>query len=186
VQTGLAFAADGSASPVAEPVTRSLRRVRRNYRADALISMLAEKGPLPAEILHKAIRQGWRYLQRELGCSKLEAFKLWVSLIESLLPYTAARLAQLEIKTDPGAAAHFLAASAFASLAPPVMLPNHEFGNDNRARGQVTLLSSPSRARCGACGAILPRGCFDRHAHSRLARTGALRCHRAPVRSAPA
>jgi hypothetical protein len=171
VQHGLAFGADGSAALVAEPVYRGERRLRRNYRAEQLVGMLAERGPLPAEVLHKVIRQGWRHLSRELGCSKLEAFKLWAGLLDSLLPYTASRLAQLDVRGDAagafamgGAAAHFLAASAMVRLAP---LPNGEIGNnppggpetidsgplfagaelgqDQRQRAALDLLSTPAR-----------------------------------------
>jgi len=96
---------------------------RRNYRTEALVSYLSAKGKMPAELLHDVLRQGWRKLATDLRITPLEAFVIWRDLNLSLLPYTAPKLAALEINaTGDGAGAvgagalHLLAAQQIAGL----------------------------------------------------------------------
>jgi len=97
----------------------AFRRKRRSYKTEQLIAYLQSKGKLPAEILADLIRQGWRKLQKDLHCTPLEAFDRWLAMQQALLPYTAAKLATLELRggADLGAGAgalHLLAAQALA------------------------------------------------------------------------
>jgi hypothetical protein len=122
MQTALVFGADGSAMVTAEPASVR-RRHHRGIRDDArrTAEYIASRGATPAEQLHNIGRMQWRnaiaQITKATGCTRLEAFRLWVSINESLLPYTAARLATLELGEGAAgglALAHFLAASAMS------------------------------------------------------------------------
>lgn len=123
VQRGLAIAGQ----PEAEVIRRNRGGRppgRRNYRTEAVVSYLAARGKLPAEMLHDVLRQGWRRLATDLGISKREAFEIWRDLNLAMMPYTAPRLASLELTGngvgDAGGlgagALHLLAAQTVAGM----------------------------------------------------------------------
>lgn len=122
MQTALVFGADGSAAITMEPASER-KRHHRGIRDDArrAAEYIASRGTTPIEGLHNIGRMEWRravaQITKGTGCTRLEAFRLWVSINESLLPYTAARLATLELGENTVgslALAHFLAASAMS------------------------------------------------------------------------
>jgi hypothetical protein len=123
IQTALAFAGDGSIAIVGEPASVR-RRHHRGIRDDArrTAEYLASRGATPAESLHNVARMKWRVAIAEItkatGCTKLEAFRLWVSINENLLPYTASRINSMDLAEQAAAGsmamAHFLAASAIS------------------------------------------------------------------------
>lgn len=113
-QLGLGLALEPAAPRIGRPPGR------RNYRTEQLIAYLQSKGKLPAELLSDVGRRGWRWLAKELQISREEGFKHWLAIQQALLPYTAARLAQLEVhSTGEGSlgagALHLLAAQTMAA-----------------------------------------------------------------------
>ena len=122
LQTALLFRPDGSAELTAEPASQR-KRHHRGIRDDArrTAEYIASRGVTPIEALHNIGRLDWRravaQITKGTGCTKLEALRLWVSINESLLPYTAARLNTLDLgdgAVGSLALAHFLAASAMS------------------------------------------------------------------------
>src|SRR5262249_6249266 len=121
-QTGLAIPGQAAAETI--HARRAGRPPgRRNYRTEQTVAFLATKGKLPAEHLPDAISRGWRWLAAELKITPKEAFELRLRMIESLLPYTAPKLASLEIDAKGGAAGavgagalHLLAAQTVAGM----------------------------------------------------------------------
>ena len=122
LQAALVFGADGSAAVTLEPASQR-RRHHRGIRDDArrTAEYVASRGTTPIEALHNLGRLDWRkavaQITKGTGCTRIEAFKLWVSINESLLPYTAARLNSLDLADGAVgqlALAHFLAASAMS------------------------------------------------------------------------
>jgi hypothetical protein len=149
-QTGLAIAGQ----PAAEVIhaRRSGRPAgRRNYRTEQLVSYLSAKGKMPAEMLHDVLRQGWRKLQKDLGISAKEAFEIWRDLNLALMPYTAPKLAALEIAaTGDGAGAlgagalHLLAAQQIAGIlaAAGQPAPSPEFGAASQVIDNAALFGT--------------------------------------------
>jgi hypothetical protein len=115
-QRGLAIAGQPELEAV-RPGRRGRPPGKRNYRTEALVSYLQSRGKMPAEMLHDVLRQGWRRLAGELGVSKREAFEIWRDLNLALMPYTAPRLAALEVTAPDGAAGAALGAGALHLLA---------------------------------------------------------------------
>jgi hypothetical protein len=134
-QRGLAIAGQPE-TEVVHPRRAGRPNGRRNYRTEALVSYLASRGKLPAEMLHDVLRQGWRKLATDLRVTPREAFEMWRDLNLALMPYTAPKLAALEISGDGAAgglgagALHLLAAQTMAEMmahgAPAA--PMHHFG----------------------------------------------------------
>jgi hypothetical protein len=126
-QIGWQFAGDGSAQVIEKPaIVKNRRHDAGSLRSDArrAAEYLASRGKTPIEALHDIAGTHWRkavrQIARELQCSKLEAFKVWLSCQTALLPYSAARFDTIELGGQLGAAggsltvAHFLAASMVA------------------------------------------------------------------------
>lgn len=122
-QFGLTFGAETSAIRLEKPDRKSRAYRRDGLRADArrTVEYIASRGKTPIEALHDIVKPGWRAATRaiakDLGISRLEAFRLWQRCAEELLPYTAPRLDGLDVAALAGAVAggvglsHFLAAS---------------------------------------------------------------------------
>jgi len=129
VQTALAFAPDGTAQMVAEPADAhdGRRRGKRQPRFDVrrTAEYLAERGPLPQDMLHKIARRDpadhVRWFRKQFkGISDADALAFWRWAVEELLPYTAIKAAEIDqpslLPSSPGGMhGHFLAAS-MASL----------------------------------------------------------------------
>ena len=134
IQTALAFGADGAVAIVGEPASVR-RRHHRGIRDDArrTAEYLASRGTTPAESLHNIARMKWRVAITEIvkatGCTKMEAFRLWVSINENLLPYTASRINAMDLGEQMAAGsmamAHFLAASAISDRIGPSNVSLH-------------------------------------------------------------
>ena len=146
MQTALTFGADGSAVITAEPASVR-KRHHRGIRDDArrAAEYVASRGTTPLEALHNVGRLDWRRAVSQIvkgtGCTKLEAFRLWVSINESLLPYTAARLNTLDLGDNAAgglAMAHFLAASVMSERLARSDSPDRESVD----RSQVIDISS--------------------------------------------
>jgi hypothetical protein len=159
LQTALLFGADGSAVVTAEPASVR-RRHHRGIRDDArrAAEYVASRGTTPIEALHNVGKLDWRravaQITKGTGCTKLEAFRLWVSINESLLPYTAARLNTLDLGDNAAgtfAMAHFLAASAMSErLARPV--------SSDRESVDTTQVIDISSEKSGLPGDVTPPG----------------------------
>jgi hypothetical protein len=138
IQTALAFGSDGAVAIVGEPASVR-RRHHRGIRDDArrTAEYLASRGATPAESLHNIARMKWRIAITEIvkatGCTKMEAFRLWVSINENLLPYTASRINAMDLGEQMAAGsmamAHFLAASAISDRLGP--------SNESLHRGSI-------------------------------------------------
>lgn len=146
VQTALTWEADGRAVIRAEP-PQDRKRFQRGLRGDArrAAEYIATRGATPLEQLHNIARMSWRKavveLSRGCGCTRPEAFRLWVAINESLLPYVNAKLASVELTGDAAvgglALAHFLAAGAFGDRLAGAESRNHQIcdmpkGADNQ------------------------------------------------------
>ncbi len=86
---------------------------KRNRTTEDFLQWLHAQDAMPGVALGKIVAKGWRDLQAEVGCSRLQAVQLWLDVCKTLMPHAHPKLGVLELKGEvtDSSALHLLAAA---------------------------------------------------------------------------